>query len=337
MIAALVGFVASTPLDEFLAGADSPADDRLQRIGVGLALFGVLTAVGVIAFLASVHRGPRSEVRALVKLAAGSGCLILLGAVAELAGIARVFDVGWSEALDTQPSSAAMLRLLAGVMVLLGLFDQAVPIDAPAGGVGDAGEGGEAGEGAEEAVRWVPGAASSFGIVGVLLGALSFGFDGHTVSEGSRLVHAATNIVHVLAGGVWAGGIVALLVVVMWRRRSADRRPAGAMVVQFSAIATLALLVVALAGAAMSLMIVDSASDYVDTEWGRRLIVKVVAVAVAGAIGGYNQWVIVPRLAVDAGDPAMTRRVAATLAIEAAVLALVAVLTVLLVTASTVA
>jgi copper transport protein len=333
MIAAVAGFVAGTPLDEFLAGADSPADDRLQRIGVGLALFGVLTAVGVIAFLASVHRGPRSEVRSLVKLAAGSGCLILLGGVAELAGIARVFDVGWSEALDTQPSSAAMLRLLAGVMVLLGLFDQTVPVDAPAG---------EAGADGDEAtpdldVRWVPGAASAFGIVGAVLGALSFGFDGHTVSEGSRLVHAATNVVHVLAGGVWAGGVVALLVVVTWRRRSAERRPAGAMVVQFSTIATLSLLVIALAGAAMSLMIVDSASDYVNTEWGRRLIIKVIAVAVAGAIGGYNHWVIVPRLAADAGDPAMTRRVATTLAVEAMVLAFVVIVTALLVTSSTVA
>jgi copper transport protein len=308
--------VAGTTLDEFLAGSDHAGDDRLRQIGMGVSLFGVLATIGVLVFLATVHRGPRLEIQLLLRTASIAGCVTVLGAIAELSGTARRFGVSIQDVLDLEPTSAAMLRLVGGALVAFGLFDE-VQEEPPEG-----------------QARWIPGVASAFGVVGAALGAVSFAFDGHQLTEGPRTLHAIANVVHVAAGGVWFGGLVSILIVVFARHRAGSDEPVGALVVRFSSIATVALLAVTIVGVSMSLMIVDGFDDYVDTQWGRRLIVKVIAVAVAGAIGGYNHLRFVPRLAVDPADEIVMRRVSTTLAYEVAVLAFVIVVTVALVNTS---
>jgi copper transport protein len=84
----------------------------------------------------------------------------------------------------------------------------------------------------------------------------------------------------------------------------------------------------------MSLMIVDGFGDYVDTAWGRRLIVKVLAVAAAAAFGAYNHFRLVPRLTANPDDDDVMRRVNATLAVELLILAFVVVATAYLVNTS---
>jgi copper transport protein len=300
---------AGTTLDEFLGGADNAGDDRLRQIGVGLSLFGVLATVGVLVFLAAVHHGPRPEIELLLRTANIAGCVTVVGAMAELSGTARRFGVSIRDVLDLEPTSAAMLRLIAGALVIFGLFDETEE------------------EGSDGRGRWIPGVASAFGIVGATLGAVSFAFDGHQLTEGPRTLHAIANVVHVVAGGVWFGGLVAILMLSFTRRRAGSTEPMGGMVVAFSSIATVALMVVATVGVSMSLMIVDGFDDYVDTLWGRRLIVKVIAVAVAATIGGYNHFRLVPRLSVDHGDEAIMRRVNTTLVLEVLLLAFVIVVT----------
>jgi copper transport protein len=308
---------AGTTLDEFLAGSDHASDERLRQVGVGVSLFGVLATIGLLVFLATVHHGPRLEIQLLLRAASVAGCVTVIGALAELSGTARRFGVSIQDVLDLEPTSAAMLRLIAGGLVMFGLFDETQPAQEP----GDRG-------------RWLPGVASAFGIVGAALGAVSFAFDGHQLTEGPRAVHTAANVVHVGAGGVWFGGLVAILVVSFVRRRTGSDEPMGAMLVRFSSIATIALVVVAIVGVSMSLMIVDGFGDYVDTAWGRRLIVKVLAVAAAAVFGGYNHFRLVPRLDANPGDDDVTRRVNATLAIELLILTFVVVVTAYLVNTS---
>ena len=186
------GDVGSTPIDDFLSGAgrSSAGGARLETIGIGLGLAGTILAVGVVVLLAAVHSGRRSEVRALLLLAMAGGAAMLAGGAIEAAGTAAVLGAGWIDVLTDGSASSALLRLLGGLLVLLGLGDDG-----------------------SAARRWVPGASSSFGSVGVALGALSFSFDGHTVSQGPRLAHAAANLVHVVAGGVRVGGVIGLVVV----------------------------------------------------------------------------------------------------------------------------
>ena len=176
----------------------------------------------------------------------GLGSIALLaGATAELAGIQSVFQTGWRDVLSVDASSAPMMRLLAGVLVLFGISDgTSDPADERADA--DRAEGADerspphgvlAGIAAEH--RWAVGADSSFGLVGLALGVLSFSFDGHTVTRGPRGVHVAANVVHVTAGAVWFGGIVALVVVAVLRRRTGPS--IAGLVVRFSSVASIAL------------------------------------------------------------------------------------------------
>jgi copper transport protein len=341
---------ASPPIDDFLSGSGgSVGGERWESIGFGIALAGVLVAVGIVVFLARVHAGPRREGRTLVLLANGCGLVMLVGGAVEVAGTAAVLRTGWVDAFTGGSAASAMMRVLAGVLVLIGLDDELAPGRAAGAddastnttgttdttvGIADTADTADTVDAVDTVDhRWAPGAASAFGVVGVGLGVLSYAFDGHTTTEGPRLLHAAVAVVHVLAAGIWAGGLVVLLVVAALRRRA---RGAGiaALVVRFSAVATWALVAVVLAGVAMAWMIVDDVGDLAGTDWGRRLVVKVAAVGAAALLGAYNRAVLVPRLA--SGSVASERTIRTTVALEAVLLAFVVAVTVLLTRAATV-
>ncbi len=323
--------VASTPLDDFLADAGSAADagETLQRVGLVGSLGGIVLATGLLVFLAVVLRGDRREVRILLRTIGVAGFAALVGAAVEIAGVATILDEGWSEALTSSTGSAAMMRLLAGLLIVLGLFDHTVPVGGQELEVFVVAERTDD----PDLVRWYPSSASAFGLAGAAAGVLSFSFDGHTVTEGPRLLHAAANVVHVTAAGIWVGGIVGLAMVALIRHRSGV--PASDLVVRFSSVATVALVAVVVAGAAMSWMVVDGLGDYTGTEWGRVLLVKTGAVAVAIAIGAYNHFVVVPAMDGDTDADTMSQRARTAIVIEAVVLLFVVVVTVFLVGAST--
>jgi copper transport protein len=318
--------VASTPLDEFLdqSSASTDTGELLQRIGLTGSLVGITASIGLLVYLAAVHTGRRREIASLIRVTAAAGAVVALGATVELAGVATVSDLDWVDALTDGSGSAPMMRLLAGLLVLLGLFDHAVPADPDhAGAVDD-----------DTIMRWVPASASAFAMVGVVVGAASFWFDGHTVTEGPRVIHAGTNFVHVLAGGVWFGGIVGLAVVGVIRRGRSDS--IAPLLIRFSGIASVALVLVVLAGSLMTLMIIDGIGDLTSTDWGRVLLVKTGFVVVVAAIGGYNHFVVVPALGRGADADATVARARWTVRVEAVLLLCVAVITVTLTTASTI-
>jgi copper transport protein len=247
---------------------------------------------------------------------AGTPVRAVAGGAVELAGVASIQDVSWVDAMSAPGGAAAMMRFGGGLLVVRGLFDQAILGQGePAGG----------------SDRWRPDDTAFFALAGAAMAGLSFAFDGHTVSKGPRVVHAMVDVVHVAAASVWLGGLVALSVIA-WHQRHA---PAWMAVLhRFSMLAAAALVAVALAGTAMAVIVLDGPGDLTGTAWGRLLLVKTTLVAVAAAIGGYNHWVIVPASASADGSLASRARLAITA--EAAVLLAVAVVTGLLTTASTV-
>jgi copper transport protein len=228
-----------------------------------------------------------------------------------------------------------MMRLLSGLTVLFGTFDHSVPVhDGHTDDVADDHSGDlEELDGDGPDMRWVPTPASAVGMAGVAIGILSFSFDGHTVSKGPRIIHAIVNAVHVSAGSIWFGGPVALVVVGILRRSAG--RPTGPLIVRFSQIATHALIIVTLAGALMTLFVMDSLGDLTRTDWGRLLLVKVGVVGIAASMGAYHHFVVVPSLDNAGVVASMEARARTTIAVEASCLVLVVVLTVFLTSAST--
>ncbi len=329
-MSALVG---STPLEDFLNDSSTATGELLERIGLFGSLSGVLLATGLIAFLAVAHRGRHREVVVILRVVGYAGAVMLVGAAIEVAGVASIADLGWFDALTYPTGRAAMMRMLGGLLIVLGASrsEQTIVLGAVdrKGRIDTAKL--QAPSDADALVRWLP--SSAFAFVGAALGLLSFGSDGHTVSRGPRLVHALVNLAHVSAAGVWFGGIVGLVIVGLLRRST--RESSAPDVLRFSSIATIALIAVTLAGSLMTWFVIDGFGDLTGSAWGRFLLLKVAAVGTAAAIGGYNHFVVVPALERSDDADAMIGRARTTVSVEAVVLAFVVAVTVFLTTAST--
>lgn len=325
----LTSLITGTSVEEFLGRSDTANAERVRDIGQAMSTIGLLLSLGIVVFLASVHRGTRHEVRSLVLIAGLGGVALLAGATAELAGIQAVFETGWSDVLSVDVSSPAMMRALGGLLVVFGLADGLAP-ETPTATGGSPSRGFAP---AHADVRWHAGADSSFGVAGLAIAVLSFAFDGHTVTEGPRWAHLLADVVHVFAGAAWFGGILALVTVAAIRHR-AGGGDASDLIVRFSSVATLALVSVAGAGSLMAWFVLDGFGDLTGTVWGQRLTIKLVAVGVATAIGAYHHFVTVPRLASGRASAADIARARTTIVVEAIVLAFVAVATTFLVNGS---
>ncbi len=179
---------------------------------------------------------------------------------------------------------------------------------------------------------WWPLTLVLFAFVIVLLA--SFTFDGHTVTEGNRLVTGALDMIHVLAASIWAGGVVALSVVLWRRHRRGEPLNGLELALRFSTIAGPALALAGLGGVALAVTILDEVSQLWTTPWGRLLVVKTAAVATAAAIGAYNHFVAIPFMNQDPGDRARSIRIRNTATTEAIVLIAVIALAAVMVGAS---
>jgi copper transport protein len=210
-----------------------------------------------------------------------------------------------------------MLRILGGLLITLGLFEHTSVVDQNST--------------RGPLLRWLPSSASAFGLGGLVVGELSFAFDGHTTSKGPRVIHAIVDVVHVGAGGIWVGGVISLAVVATMRRHTGQS--VAPVLLRFFTVAAAGLIVVTAAGALMSVFIVDGLRDYIDTDWGQLLLIKVGAVLIAAGLGGHNHYKVLPATQVDADEMAATAR--KTIAAESVVLLAVLVITVFLTVAST--
>lgn len=305
---------AAEPLDDFLAGAGggSAFGERLETVGLILGLPGIVIAVGLIAFVLFAYEpGSPGDRKLFLRTLAACGLLALVGGFGEIAGTVAKSGGTWLSELSgtTRPP---LIRLSAGVLMTVG-FSYASPL-------------------VPEPRRLSR--RQRLGVVGATVGALSFATDGHTITQGNQLLHASLDVIHVLTAGVWVGGVVALFLMMLRRRRGLETAPMAPSIVRFSTVATLAIISVAAAGVGMSFLIVDSLGDYFTTDWGRWLLIKIGLVAGAAAIGAYNHYVVTPALAADPGDRSMLARVRWTISAEAALLLAVTLVTVLLAGAS---
>lgn len=353
----------SIDLESFLdTDADAPAGASwLSRLSRSLRLVGAVGVIGGAVFTAFVLRGNPRDVRAVLYWVRRAGLFLILGsigaAVAQVAtlesGWSGVWSpTGWTDALWSSLGLAIVLRLAGGGLVMTGAkFDtrdantagdpvvavkQLVSvvsgprISAPSHVMES--------PGAEPYVHhgdhaWHP-SASPAALVGTALVVASFLFDGHTVSEGPRWLHAATNLVHVVTAATWAGGVVMLALVIARRHRHNVATRSLQLAVRFSVVATVALVAAGIAGVVLSVVILDSPSQLWSTPWGQLLLVKVALVAIAAAGGAYNHKIIVPELERSPDDVAVAHRFRSVVTVEAVALVAVTITTALLIGSS---
>ncbi|MEZ5375200.1 MAG: CopD family protein [Acidimicrobiales bacterium] len=367
--AALAAPQAAVELDEFLisdAASESGAD-RLMTLGRSLSIGGTIIGVGALVFAVAVLRGARRDIWYVLRWVRRSGWVVAIGGLLAFGGRVLVNSgdgwaslLSWSElwpVLTSVAGAALALRLVGGTLLATGVrsfFVEAHRVSDPVVALKEfAGVGATSGSmpSAENRASGPPAAGShsdfvrdgdeawdvskesAGAFVGAALVSLSFLFDGHTVSRGNRFFTGITDMVHLLAGSIWAGGAI-MLMVVLWRRhRGGHPHRALQLGLRFSVIASVSLVAVGVSGVALAVIVLDSVSELWTTPWGQLLVAKLAIVAVAAACGGYNHRVVIPALDADHSDR-NGARLRAIVTVEAIALAAVIVVTAILVGAA---
>lgn len=329
---------APASLVEFLEPTDSTGGEPVERLGRVVTLAGVVLGLGGLAFLTSAVRGTQTEIDLAIRAVRVLGAVIALGAAVEYIGLGAVSDTALTELWSTSVGFAVALRVLGGTALAVGLATHAVAVRrrprALSATVLEHAPPSEL-ERSDQVFRWRPDGASWIAYCGVAALVASFWFDGHTVTEGLRPLHAVVNSVHLLAGSVWAGGVVAMSAVIWYRSRQGRPTRSHELIVRFSGTASIALVAVAAAGALMAVFVLDSIDELTTTEWGQTLLLKCAAVAVAAAFGAYNRFRLQPALDAAPDDAALLVRVRSAVTAEAILMVFVIVVTAWLVVAAT--
>ena len=242
---------------------------------------GLLVAAGLALFLALVlprtwaGTETRTRLRRLLRYAAGVGAagIVLQVPVAsvygqglELTDVVSAFDPG-----------LVGNELLSALLVLVGLgvaawSSSAAPPD--------------------RTHSWLLAGGAVLALVGPSL-------VGHTRAFSPSPLLVAADVLHLVAGATWLGGLVGL--VVSLRALAGREVLAATTLARFSTLAGGLLLAVAATGTFLAWRIVGSWSGLVETRYGWLLLGKVAIALLVAALGGWNRWRTLPAVERAAG------------------------------------
>lgn len=151
---------------------------------------------------------------------------------------------------------------------------------------------------------------------------------GHTRAASPEVLVVGVDMVHLLAGSIWLGGLAALALTLP--ELSGRGAVAATVLARFSAAAAGVLAALVATGSVLAWRILGSWRAFLDTAYGQLLLAKIGIVLVVLAIAAWNRWSLLPRLERATKRPdrqARSRPLVRATAIEGAVL-----VTVLLVT-----
>ena len=150
------------------------------------------------------------------------------------------------------------------------------------------------------AILWFTGRRGRGYRVAAVVGALalaSFALEGHTVTTSPVWLAFSAGVVHLIAAGVWTGGLLALAAAIGRSDVRAEPVRAARLVGGFSALATWSILGVAIAGVALGWLEVRALRALTTTNYGWTLIAKLVALIPVAAAALYNNRRLVPTVA----------------------------------------
>lgn len=247
--------------------------DVLRRTAQALVYSGVLGASGLVLFrallldrAAGAARPPLRLLTALLAAVAAVGLVLLLAADAAWltgTGAAGLVDPGvlW-HVLGSTPAGLATGLALAGLLLVL------LPARGRSGRI--------------------------ISCAGAALALLSLPLTGHSRSFGPAWLVIGSDLLHVLAGAVWVGGVLGLAVTL---RGGAPADAAARTVTRFSTAAAWVVLTLAVSGTVLAWRILPGPGALVTTGYGLTLLAKLAVVAVVLAVAAWNRYRLVPGVA----------------------------------------
>lgn len=147
---------------------------------------------------------------------------------------------------------------------------------------------------------------------------------GHGVAKGPAWLMLPADLLHVLTGGLWLGGLAGLVILLASVRAAhvSAALPYAKLLDRFSIIAATALVLLAASGVVQTLLILPEPRALIDTGYGRVLLVKIGVTAVAAVLATTNHYRLLPRIRAARNGTAAFRRLRRGALNEAAILAL---------------
>jgi len=260
--------------------------------GRWVGAIGALVVLGVLALglVAPAARSRLAGLAALGGIAVGVGSIIeLVAHTAEAAGVG-LFDTGellGRAVLDERTGALISARGLAGLLLALSW-------------------------------TWRRATESWLGAIAcgsaVVVGAAAF--DGHAWSSEQRWVAVAAQVVHLGAVGAWAGGLVALLVLL---------RSGAAPVRAFAALALGCAAATVVTGVVSATGQLSGLDDLWTTRYGQLVMAKTLLFGVLVGLGWWNRARLVPVVgaALDTGRALAERRLGRTVRVEVGIVLVV--------------
>lgn len=246
-----------------------------RLVANGLGYLGVLAGVGLAVFELLILRADpgampllRRRLRRTARIVTGIGAVGLLASVPLTIAWQQAGDLGmltegsvWSDGIRSD-TAVSVLLAIAGLVV----------------------------------ASWAVTRPRTQALTGVALGSMlalvSLPWTGHTRTYGPGWLVTASDLVHVSAGSVWLGGLIAL---VLTLAKSSDASPerAAATVARFSAIGAWLFGALAVAGTVMAWRILGTLRLW-ETDYGIALLTKLGVVVVVLGIAGWNRYRLLP-------------------------------------------
>ncbi len=275
-----VGAGDGADADALLAQVFSGDGDRPYAVAAAAARWvhyaASLLAAGGMVFLVRVH-DPRAAERGLLERIVGRAAAVALAATVAGVFLQAALVTGLGVAAFARPEALAATMTssfgLASVVAVLGLAVILVGL------------------------RRRPGRLATVGLAGAAVLVGSFLLTGHTMTSEPRWLVMAADAAHTAAAAAWFGGLVLLAVALRRRRLVDDPLGAAGMVARFSALATVALVAVSVAGVTLAWVEVRALRALFSTTYGWTLVAKVVLFAAVLALGAYNHRRLVPAIA----------------------------------------
>ena len=244
-----------------LAGEPGVATSALSLIAVGArALFYVCIVLVVggigVCFLVGLEYADRLRAPLIA-----ANLLAVVGVVGITQAQLTSAGSGWGQLFDTSLSGAFVTRLvpaLAGAVALIAARRVSVHTQRPI-----------------MAVAWI----------GAALSVLADAAANHASAEAIPILSVLLQWAHILAGGVWVGGLAALILVIA-ATPSEDRRQ---ILERFAAVSIACLIVIAVTGVLRALAAIGSWQGLVTTLYGALVLAKVALILVLALLGAANR------------------------------------------------